>query len=133
MKSPSRPSEKARQVLEKARRIVSHEKRIPFAFLFGSYAQGQEIVLSDIDIAVYFDDMDEDEKTEYEHRLFLAFDEQVNVLRLEDEDISPIIRLRAIEGIPIGIKDENFLNHFILSIIHRAFEAEIVLGRLRKL
>ena len=133
MKSSSRTSGKARKVLEKARKFISQEKRIPFAFLFGSYAQGRENVLSDIDIAIYFNDMDEDEKIEYEHKLFLAFDEQVNILRLEDEDISPIIRLRAIEGIPINIKDKDFLNRFILSIIHRAFEAEIVLGRLRKI
>ncbi len=133
MDSSSRPSDKAREVLKKARRFIFHEKRIPFAFLFGSYAQGGETVLSDIDIAIYFNDMDEDEKIVYEHRLSLAFDEQVNVMRLEDEDTSPVIRLRAIEGIPITIKDDDFLNRFILSIIHRAFEAEIVLARIQKI
>lgn len=133
MKGPSRSSDKAVQVLEKARRLISQEKRIPFAFLFGSYAEGEETILSDIDIAIYFNDMEEDEKKEYENRLSLAFDEQVNILRLEDEDISPIIRLRAIERIPITLKDDDLLNRFVLSIIHRAFEAEIILGRLRKI
>jgi len=119
--------------LEKVQKSISHERRIPFSFLFGSYAAGRETVLSDIDVAVYFNGMDEDEKIEYEHGLWLLFDERVNVLRLEDEEISPIVRLKAVEGVPIAIRDEDFLNRYILSIIHRASEADRVLGRLRKI
>lgn len=133
MNSSRKLSEKTKNILEKVRESISHENRTPFAFLFGSYAEGRETVLSDIDIAIHFNGMDEEEKMDYEHRLWLAFDEQVNVLRLEDEDISPMVKLRAIEGIPIIVSDEDLLNRFILSIIHRATEAEIVLGRLRKI
>lgn len=126
-------SKKAKKILEKAQKPISDEQRIPFAFLFGSYADGNETILSDIDVAIYFNGMDEDEKTEYEHRFWFLFDEHVNILRLEDEEISPLVRLKAVEGIPITVKDEDFLNRFILSIIHRASEAERVLGRLRQI
>ena len=126
-------TKKAKKILEKAQKTISDEQRIPFAFLFGSYANGRETVLSDIDMAIYFNGMDEDEKREYEHGLWLLYDEQVNILRLEDEEISPLVRLRAVEGIPISVKDEDFLNRFILSIIHRASEAERILGRLRQI
>ena len=69
-------SEKSKNILEKTLKSLSHEPRIPFAFFFGSYANGRETILSDIDIAIYFNGIDEDEKAEYEHRLWLLFDEQ---------------------------------------------------------
>ncbi|MBI4594946.1 MAG: nucleotidyltransferase domain-containing protein [Candidatus Tectomicrobia bacterium] len=125
--------EKTPEILNKAQKSISNNISIPFAFLFGSYAQGRETPLSDIDIAIYFNEMTEDEKIEIEHGLFLAFDQQVNILRLEDEDISPMVRLRALNGMAIVLNDKDFLNRFILSIIHRASEAERVLERLRKI
>lgn len=133
LNDPGSLSAKSKNILEKVQESIYHEPRIPFAFLFGSYADGRETILSDIDIAIYFNGLDEDEKTEYEHRLWLLFDEQVNILRLEDEDISPLVRLKAVEGIPITIRDEDFLNRFILSQIHRASEVERVIGRLYKI
>ncbi len=133
MKGSKRSLKKTREILEKAKEAISSSLGIPFAFLFGSYAEGREISLSDIDIAIYFNEMSEDEKIEIEHSLLLKFDEWVNILRLEDEEISPVIRLRALDGIPIVINDEDFLNRFTLSIIHRAHEAEHVLERLRRI
>lgn len=106
--------------------------KIPFAFLFGSLAEDKQTPLSDIDIAIFFRDMRESEKTKIEHQISLLFDEQVNVLRLEDEYISPLIKLDSLNGIPIIINDEDLLNRFTLSIIHIAEELKRILNRLRK-
>jgi predicted nucleotidyltransferase len=126
-------TEKSKRIINEVRRIISYEARIPFAFLFGSCAEGRDTVLSDIDLALYFADMEEDEKTNIEHRLWMTSEEKVNILRLEDDDISPAIRLKAVEGIPILVRDQDSLNQFILSIVHRAKETELVLGRLRRI
>jgi predicted nucleotidyltransferase len=112
--------------------LDNYGDKIPFAFLFGSWADGKQTPLSDIDIAIFFRDMRESEKTKVEHQISLLFDRQVNVLRLEDEYISPLIKLEALNGISVVISDEDFLNRFTLSIIHKAEETRRLLNRLRK-
>lgn len=127
---------KNKDITEQLKKIKScigqYKKKIPFAFLFGSWAEGKQTPLSDIDIAIFFRDMRESEKTKVEHQISLLFDERVNVLRLEDEYISPLIKLEALNGIPVIINDEDFLNRFTLSIIHKAEETRRLLNRLRK-
>lgn len=127
---------KNKDITEQLKKIKScigqYKKKIPFAFLFGSWARGEQTPLSDIDMAIFFKDMRESEKIKVEHQLSLLFDEQVNVLRLEDEYISPLIKLNALNGIPVIINDEDLLNRFILSIIHIAEEFKRILNRLRK-
>jgi len=112
--------------------LENYGDQIPFAFLFGSRAEGRQTSLSDIDIAIYFRDMRESVKTKIEHEISLLFVEQVNILRLEDETISPLVKLEALNGIPIILNDNDYLNLFILSIIHIAEELRRLLGRLRK-
>lgn len=133
LKAADRMPEKAKKISGKVREMILSESGIVFAFLFGSYAEGRETVLSDIDLALYFHGMTQEEKIDLEHRLWLSFDEPVNVVRLEDDDISPLVRLRALEGVPIIIKNQELLNRFTLSIIHRAVEAEVIIGRLRRI
>jgi len=111
--------------------LENYEGKIPFAFLFGSWTKGKQTSLSDIDIAIFFRDMPESVKIKIEHQISLLFDEQVNILRLEDENISPLIKLESLKGIPITSPDSDFLNGFILSIIHKAEEMRRLLGRLR--
>jgi len=127
---------KNKDITEQLKKIKScigqYKKKIPFAFLFGSWADGKQTPLSDIDIAIFFRNMRESEKTKVEHQISLLFAEQVNVLRLEDEYISPLIKLEALNGISVVINDEDFLNRFTLSIIHKAEETRRLLNRLRK-
>lgn len=127
---------KNKDITEQLKKIKScigqYKKKIPFAFLFGSWARGKQTPLSDIDMAIFFKDMRESEKIKVEHQLSLLFDEQVNVLRLEDEYISPLIKLNALNGIPVIINDEDLLNRFILSIIYIAEEHKKILNRLRR-
>ena len=111
--------------------LENYEGKIPFAFLFGSWTKGRQTSLSDIDVAIFFRDMPESLKTKIEHQISLLFDEQVNILRLEDDNISPLIKLESLKGSPIVSPDSDFLNGFILSIIHKAEEMRRLLGRLR--
>jgi len=62
--------------------LDNYGDKVPFAFLFGSFAEGKQIHLSDIDIAIFFRDMREYEKIKVKHQISLLFDEQVNILRL---------------------------------------------------
>jgi predicted nucleotidyltransferase len=112
--------------------LAGYAGNIPFAFLFGSYAKSQQISLSDIDIAIYFRGLGERTKFRIEHALSMLFDEQVNILSLEDDDTSFTVRLEAVQGIPIMVNDPDLLNRFILRIIHRAEEEKNVIGRLRR-
>lgn len=112
--------------------LDNYRDNIPFAFLFGSWAEGKQTPLSDIDIAIFFRDMRESEKTKVEHQISSLFHEKVNILRLEDEYISPLIKLEALNGVPILITNIDILNRFTLSIIHKAEELKKILNRLRK-
>jgi predicted nucleotidyltransferase len=111
--------------------LENYEGKIPFAFLFGSWTKGRETSLSDIDVAIFFKDIPESVKTKIEHEISLLFDQQVNIHRLEDENISPLVKLESLKGIPITTPDNDYLNGFILSIIHKAEEMRRLLGRLR--
>ena len=112
--------------------LSAYSGTIPFAFLFGSYAKGRQTPLSDIDIALYYKGLSDKTKFRIERELSMLFDEQVNILSLEDEDISFSLKLEAVQGIPIMINNPDFLNRFILRIIHRAEEEKIIIGRLRR-
>lgn len=111
--------------------LEDYDSKIPFAFLFGSWTKGRQTSLSDIDVAIFFRNMPESVKTKIEHQISMRFDEQVNILRLEDENISPLVKLESLKGIPISVRDSDFLNNFVLSIIHSAEEMRRVLKRLR--
>lgn len=112
--------------------ITARPDAVPFAFLFGSFANDRQTSRSDIDLAFYFQGISEEEKTEIEHKVSLLFDEAVHVLRLEDEDISPAVRLEAVSGLPIITPDIDRLNDFILSIIHQAEEHKHLMERLKR-
>ena len=47
------------EIIEKLKQIFSKDKSIIFAYLFGSYATGRQNKLSDIDIAVYVEGVDD--------------------------------------------------------------------------
>ncbi len=124
---------KKQDIMNKIKKVVkAYPGAIPFAFLFGSFAEGKQTSLSDIDIAVYFHGIIEEEKLEIEQKISLLFDEPVHLLRLEDDDISPQVRLKAVSGAAIVPPDIDMLNDFILSIIHRAYEYQYLLERLER-
>jgi len=112
--------------------LEHYGKKIPFAFVFGSLAEGLQTPLSDIDIAIFFRGLPESQKIKIEHQVSMLFNEQVNILRLDDEYISPLIKLAALKGAPILITDIDFLNGFTLFILHDAEKIKKVLDRLRK-
>lgn len=112
--------------------LEHYREKIPFAFVFGSLAEGLQTPLSDIDIAIFFHGLSEARKTKIEQQISMLFAEQVNILRLEDSHISPLVKLAALKGTPILISDTDLLNRFTLSILHEAEEIKKVLHRLRK-
>lgn len=125
--------ETAQNIISKIKTIIDqYPGTVPFAFLFGSFADDRQTPLSDIDLAIYFQNAAEDKKMQIEQRIALLFDEPVNILRLEDDDISPAVRLDAVAGLPIISPDIDLLNGYTLSIIHRAHEYRNTMERLKK-
>ena len=112
--------------------LEHYGKKIPFAFVFGSLAEGMQTPLSDIDIAIFFRGLPESQKIKIEHQVSMLFNEQANIIRLDDEYISPLIKIAALKGAPILIADMDILNRLTLSILHDAQKIKKVLDRLRR-
>lgn len=112
--------------------IAEYSHAIPFAFLFGSFARGAQTTLSDIDLAIYFHNVPEKEKAGIEQTISLLFDEPVNILRLDDDEISPLVRLEALSGEPIIAPDIDRLNDFVLSLVHEASDYRRIMDRLKR-
>jgi uncharacterized protein len=88
-------------VLEKRLKLIK-------AYLFGSYAKGDFTKDSDIDIALVFDGLKDNER----------FDTQVDLMMLSSEFDS------RIEPHPISIKDFNLNNPFASEIINTGIELD---------
>ena len=79
------------------------------AYLYGSYAKGEQHTRSDIDIAVYLNIKTEDESIDAIDRIVMASDRNVEILLLNDNDESPFIIQEALKGIPLIEPDEETL------------------------
>jgi len=88
------------------------EPKIILAFLFGSLARSNQCSESDIDIAVYLGDEED------ENRIWL----EVERITKREIDLvilnrgSPLIAFEAVRGIPLSIKDRGLYLDFLLDI-----------------
>lgn len=87
--------------LTKALNELRAEGKVLLAYLFGSYARGEQHERSDIDLAVYLNAEDNGEFIDLTDRILMASDKPVEVLRLDDEDESPFIVQAALKGKPL--------------------------------
>lgn len=80
---------------------LKNENKILLAYLYGSYAEKKQHKRSDIDIAIYFNTKDEKETIDVMDKILMSVRQEVEILKLDDEDESPFIIQIALKGIPM--------------------------------
>lgn len=124
------PSEimKIKNVLEDMRK----EGIVLLAYLYGSYASGNQHARSDIDIAIYLNIKTEDESIEAIDRVLMATDRNIELLLLNDQDESPFVIQEALKGIPLVESDEEILYKLCDYVLHETesirFKREFAYG-----
>lgn len=114
----------------KLRKYFTNREDIVMAFLFGSWAKGEEGIESDADIAVYFkpgtDVLEWEANTYYidENSIWLEIERivqrEVDLLVLNRA--SATVADSALKGIPIIIKDRSLYMNFLLRITSEAID-----------
>lgn len=108
-----------------------NKSNISMAFLFGSYAKGNETTESDIDIAVYFTpstrrlEWEEEKIYEDENIIWSDIENIINIktdLIILNRAPSTLVFSILQDGIPIIIKDQSFYLRFFLMISDAAEE-----------
>lgn len=90
-------------------RDVRAEDKLLVAILYGSFAKGAPHARSDIDLAVYLNVSDENEEIALIDPIFMSTDREVSILRLDDEDESPLVIQETLKGIHLVEPDREVL------------------------
>ena len=111
--------------IQELKRVFQKPKNISMAFVFGSFAKGQHLPDSDVDIAVYFNpagralEWEEDTFYPEEDRIWRELenllDKEVDLLVL-NRAASPLASKVLKYGLPIFIKDRSFYWRFFLTV-----------------
>jgi predicted nucleotidyltransferase len=88
-------------ILEQVLNSLRKDRKILLAFLFGSYAKGLQHKRSDIDLAVYINADNEEERINIIDSILMSTDTPVEILNLNDEDESPFMVQKALKGVPL--------------------------------
>lgn len=108
--------ERIKEVLEG----LQEEGTVLLAYLYGSYAKGNQHLRSDIDIAVYLNSKDEDARIEAIDRVLMACDRDMEILFLDDEDESPFVIQEALKGMPLVEPDNDILYDVSDRVLHES-------------
>ena len=84
--------------------ILNLDNNVRFAYLFGSYAEGNFTDKSDVDVAVYLHDRSLDAKLTLHHKLEKSLHKNIDLVYLND--VKNMYLLEAIITKGILIKDE---------------------------
>lgn len=96
------------------------ERTVLLAYLYGSYAKGNQHLRSDIDIAVYLNSRDEDVRVEAIDRILMACDRDIEILFLDDDDESPFVIQDALKGMPLVEPDYDKLYDVSDRVLHES-------------
>jgi predicted nucleotidyltransferase len=80
---------------------LREDGKVLLAYMFGSYATGNQHVRSDIDLAVYLAVTDEEERTDIIDSILMSSDCHIDLLLLDDEEESPFIIQQALKGVAL--------------------------------
>lgn len=118
-------------MMERLKEYFAKRDDVVMAFLYGSWAKGQEGIDSDVDIAIYFEPRsrileweDPDIHYDSENRIWLDLERiverEVGLLILNRA--APTVADSALRGNPIIIKDRNLYMDFLLRITSEAID-----------
>ena len=92
--------------------------KIVIAVLYGSLAKGSSHQRSDVDLGLYFKIKDKEEEMDIVDKVLMSVDQDVSILRLDDEDESPFIIQEALKGIHLVEPDQETLYALWHRILH---------------
>jgi len=126
-------------ILEQMREYLSRRNDIAFAFLFGSVAAGHRNVLSDLDLAIFFDGpLDFFKITDMREEISGIFGLETDIVALNSA--SPIIRMQVLKkGVLLVKRDPRAYNNFFVNTVkeyddlkrsRREIENNILRGRI---
>jgi predicted nucleotidyltransferase len=114
------------EILKKNLRELRDKGKVLIAVLFGSQANGDAHVRSDIDLGLYLPVMDQKEELQIIDRILMCSDLPVSILRLDDDDESPLIVQEALKGVHLVEPDTETLYAVYHRILH---EGEAIRSR----
>lgn len=86
--------------------VLSTDNNVQFAYLFGSYARGDERESSDVDVAVYLENTHLDNRLELHHALEKALKKDIDLVLLNDVKSMSLLESILKEGILIKDAEE---------------------------
>ncbi|MBD3792275.1 MAG: nucleotidyltransferase domain-containing protein [Campylobacterales bacterium] len=86
--------------------LLKNNTLVSFAYLFGSYARGDAIERSDVDVAVYLVDPSFDNRLRIHHDLAAALNKEVDVVVLNDVKNMYLLKDILDEGVVVKESDE---------------------------
>lgn len=108
------------EILKKHLRELRDKGKVLIAVLFGSQANGDAHVRSDIDLGLYLADMDLEEELEATDKILMCSDLPVSILRLDDTDESPLVVQEALKGVHLVEPDKNTLYRLYHRVLHES-------------
>jgi predicted nucleotidyltransferase len=102
---------------------------IHLAMLYGSFARGTEHCRSDIDIAIALSPQHAENDLDIIDRILMSAERHISILRLDDEDESPLIVQESLKGKHLVEPDWNVYYRIADWALH---ESESIRSRRRK-
>jgi predicted nucleotidyltransferase len=112
--------------LEKCVQELREIGKILIAVLFGSQANGVAHARSDIDLGIFLSAKDQNEEVELIDKILMSSGIPVSILRLDDDDESPLIVQEALKGLHLVEPDREALYGVYHRVLH---EAEAIRAR----
>jgi predicted nucleotidyltransferase len=114
------------EAIKKCLQELRDSGKVLIAVLFGSQANGAAHARSDIDLGLYLPAMDQNEEVEISDKILMCSEIPVSILRLDDDDESPLIVQEALKGVHLIEPDREAL----YAVYHRALhEGEAIRSR----
>jgi predicted nucleotidyltransferase len=108
------------EILKKSLQELRDKGKILIAVLFGSQANGAAHARSDIDLGLYLPVMDQEEELQIIDQILMCSDLPVSILRLDDDDESPLIVQEALKGTHLIEPDRETLYSVYHRVLHEA-------------
>ena len=114
---------KADHDLENIRKCLQELRergKILIAVLFGSQANSAAHARSDIDLGIYLPPMDQTEEMEILDSILLRSEIPISILRLDDDEESPLIVQEALKGVHLVEPDTEALYGVYHRVLHES-------------
>lgn len=114
------------EIMRNCLQELREKGKILIAVLFGSQANGAAHARSDIDLGVFLSAKDQNEEVELIDRILMCSETPVSILRLDDDDESPLVVQEALKGVHLVEPNTETLYGVYHRVLH---ESEAIRSR----